>query len=236
MKRLSIGLCLAFLFLFFVPSSHAQTRYLVGAEGGDSFDNYNFGVTAGIEVPFLKHFELDLKDTFSPIESHVALGTGRANITTAGGIIWLTQGWGLTGSVEDSMYDVTKVTKDADYAAGGLVYRGIVLGLPARFSFKYINQFNNGVSPTGLETSQLKGGDITATVRFGCFGKTCVRLTEDFVFGRVLTQGNQNCDGSLPVVAPNVYCGPRAAAFGGGTTASIVFEFPRHRGHEGDVF
>jgi hypothetical protein len=237
MKRLSIGLCLAFLLLFFVPSSHAQTRFLLGAEGGDSFDNYNFGISGGVEIPFAKHFELDLKDTFSPIESHVSLGSGRANITTAGGHIWFSKSWGLVGQAEDSMYDVTKVSKDADYASGGLAYRGIIGGAPTRLSFEYIQQFNNGIAPTGVETSHLMGADIGFTMRFGCLGAFCVRNSEDFQFGRVLTQGNPVCDGTFGVTGgPNGGPCPRTAAFGGGVSGSIVLEFPRHRGHEKDVF
>ena len=68
------------------------------------FDNYSAGVTGAIGDPFLKHFELDLKDTFSPIEEHVALGTGRANDTAAGGFIWVNSKFGFNGSATD--YDV----------------------------------------------------------------------------------------------------------------------------------
>lgn len=236
MRNRIIGLVVIFCALLFAGQANAQTRVLVGASGGDSFDNYSFGVQAGIEVPFAKHYELDLRDTFSPIESHVALGSGRANLASVGGIVWFTPSWGLNGQVEDSSYNVTKVTKDADYAFGGLSYRGMIGGAPTRLTFNYIRQFNNGVAPSGLESSHLQGFDFGFTMRFGCFGAFCVRNSEDFVFGRVLTQGNQACDGSLPIVAPNVYCGPRGTAFGGGFTGSIVLEFPRHRGHEQDVF
>jgi hypothetical protein len=231
MKRASV---LGFLFLLFMmlPGHlHAQSRWLLGVEGGDTYDNYNFGVTGSAEIPFAKHFELDLKDTFSPIESHVALGQGRANITRAGGFIWLTKSWGLNGWAEDSMYDVTKVTKDADYASGGLTYRSLVGGMPARFSFNYIQQFNNGVT-NGLETSHLQGFDFGYTTRFGCVGIACVRMSADLQFGKVLTQGNPVCDGSF---GGAITC-PRGAAFGGGAQASVALEFPRHRGHEYEVF
>ena len=78
------------------------------------------------------------------------------------------------------MYDVTKVSKDADYAFGGLAYRGIVGGLPARFTFDYIRQFNNGISPSGVETSHLQGGDVGFTAVFGCVKNMCIRTTEDW--------------------------------------------------------
>jgi hypothetical protein len=237
MRRLSIGLCLAFLFLFFVPVSHAQTRWLLGVSGGDNFDNYSFGVQGGVEIPFAKRYELDLKDTFSPIETHVSLGSGRANATSAGGYIWVSKSWGLNGRVEDSMYDVTKVSKDADYAFGGLTYRALIGGFPSRLSFDYIQQFNNGIAPSGVETSHLQGADFSFTTRFGCVGPTCVRISEDFDFGRVLTQGNPVCDGTYGVTGgPNGGPCPRQGALGGGVSASVVLEFPRHRGHENDVF
>lgn len=216
----------------FSTTASAQTRLQVGIGGAEAFNNSSIGVTASIEVPFAKRYELDLKDTFSPFESKVALGGGRANTSRATGLVFLTDSIGLTGAVEDSNYNVTLVTKDADYAFGGLVYRGIVGGLPARFTFQYIRQFNNGITPSGLESSHLQGGDVGYTMRFGCLGAVCIRTSEDIVFGRVLTQSNPVCDGSFP--GP-VTC-PRTPALGGGFTASITAEFPRHRGHEYDKF
>ena len=236
MRNRVVVLILLLIALFVPVRASAQTRVLVGVEGAQAFDNSSVGAAISLEVPFAKRFEIDLQDTFSPIESHVSLGGGRANITSATGRVWFSQHWGLVGGVEDSMYDVTKVTKDADYGFGGFAYRASVGGLPARFSFEYVRQFNNGISPSGLESSHLQGADIGYTMRFGCLGAICIRNSEDIVAGRVLTQGNQNCDGSLPIVAPNVYCGPRGSAFGGGVTASISIEFPRHKGHEYDPF
>jgi hypothetical protein len=228
-----IVLVLALILALFIPTfSHAQTRVLVGVAGAQEFDNSSVGVLVGVEIPFAKHYELDLKDTFSPFESHVALGGGRANLASVGGNIWFTPSLGLTGRVEDSSYNVTKISKDGDYAFGGIIYRGIVGGLPARFALSYIREFNNGVSPTGLETPQLQGGDFGFTVRFGCIGAVCIRNSEDFVFGRVLTQGNPLCDGANggPVTCQ------RGPALGGGVNVSVLLEFPRHRGKENDVF
>lgn len=228
MRKLIVGMILTAA-LFLTSTVKAQTRYTVGVAGAQAFDNSSLGVSVAVEVPFAKHYELDLKDTFSPLESKVALGGGRANIASVGGYIWLSQSWGVTGHVEDSSYNVTKVSKDADYAFGGFAYRGIVGGLPARFTVSYIRQFNNGITPSGVESSHLQGGDIGFTVRFGCIGAVCVRNSEDFVFGRVLTQGNPQCD------YPGGPC-PRGSALGGGVTASIMLEFPRRIGREYEVF
>src|ERR1700675_2912106 len=102
MKKLLL-LALIMTFVILSPSHvDAQTRVLVGIEGAQAFDNGSVGLHLGLEVPFLKRYELDLKDTSSPIETHVSLGGGRANIASVGGIVWLTKSWGLNGSVEDS--------------------------------------------------------------------------------------------------------------------------------------
>ena len=236
-RNLFLSILFMLVAMLFTAPAHAQTRVLVGVAGAQAYDNSSVGVTASLEVPFLKRYELDLKDTFSPIESHVALGGGRANVTYAGGHIWLTNNWGLVGGAEDSMYDVTHVSKDADYAFGGLAWRGILGGAPTRFSFEYVRQFNNGIASTGVETSHLQGGDIGFTMRFGCIGVFCVRNSEDFTFGRVLTQGNPQCDGTFGITGgPNGGSCPRTGAFGGGVTASIALEFPRRRGREHDIF
>jgi hypothetical protein len=229
---------LVFTVMLVATAAHAQTRVLAGVTGAQEFDNSSLGVTAGIEVPFLKHYELDLRDTFSPMESHVALGGGRANIASVGGFVWLSKSFGLTGHVDDSSYNVTKITKDADYAFGGLAYRGVVGGLPARFTLSYIGQFNNGITPTGLESSHLQGIDFGYTVRFGCLGAVCIRQSADYVVGRILTQGNPQCDGTYGVTGgngPNGTC-PRTSAVGGGVNASILVEFPRRHATEQEIF
>jgi hypothetical protein len=230
MKRIIVFALL--LVSLFATRANAQTRFLFGTSGGIAFDNSSVGVTARVEIPFLKHYELDLQDTFSPVESHVALGGGRANLASVGGHIWLTNHWGLNGRVEDSAYNVTKVTKDADYAFGGLTYRGVLAGSPARLSFDYLRQFNNGVTPSGLESSHMQGGDIAFTVRIACTGPFCVRLSEDNYFGQVWAQGNPYCDGSI---GPQT-CGNRDRRIGGGFVVGVMLEFPRRRASENDQF
>jgi hypothetical protein len=229
---------LAFVLLFLMPvRSNAQTRVLVGVAGAQSFDNSSVGVTVGLEIPVTKHIEIDLNDIFSPFESHVALGGGRANIAKATGRVWFNR-FGIFGGAEDSSYNVTKVAKDDVYAFGGVSYRAIVGGAPARFSLSYLQEFNNGVSPTGLETPHLQGADIGFTMRFGCLGLVCIRNSEDFVVGHVLTQGNPICDGTYGITGgngPNGSC-PRTGAISGGVSGSIVLEFPRRRKTEHDVF
>lgn len=226
-------LALLILFLMsFVPTAKAQTRVLVGAGGTYAWDNKSAGATIGLEVPFLKRYELDLKDTFSPFETKVALGGGYANLAAVGGHIWITKSFGLNGKAERTNYAVTAVSKVGDYAFGGVTYRAVALGSPSRFSFDYIRQFNNGVTPSGVETSHLQGFAFTIENRLGCFGPFCVRLENQNSFGQVWTQGNQNCDGSI---GPQT-CGARGKAFGGGFTGTIFLEFPRHRETENDAF
>lgn len=231
MKRFIVAALLVVSAICCSRIANAQTRVLAGVSGGDSFNNYSFGVSGALEIPFAKHFELDLKDTFSPIEKHVALGTGRANISNAGGHIWLTKSFGVNGAAEYSTYNVTKVSKGAAYAFGGIIYRRILFGSPVRLSFDYIRQFNNGITKSGVESSHLQGASIKADVRMGCSGPVCFRLVEDFVMGKVFTQGNPQCDGSYGAVT----C-PRGSAFGGGFTGSFYLEFPRRKSTENEAF
>src|ERR1019366_822397 len=103
-------------FLFLIPAVHAQTRIMVGsAFGDDTFGNTKMGVMAAAELPFGHRYEFDLRDTFSPLESHTGLGRGTANIVQATGIVWLSKSFGVTGSVEYSTYNVTILHKGAYY-------------------------------------------------------------------------------------------------------------------------
>lgn len=230
MKKSLVG---SFLVLLFVPMLRAQTRILVGPSGSANFDNSSVGVLAAIEIPLAKnHLELDARDVFSPFESHVALGGGYANRVSVGGFGWFSDHWGIDARGERSSYDVTQVSKAAYYGIGGFAYRRIVGGFPARFTFNYIRQFNTGITPSGLESPQLQGGEFGFTVRLICASFFCVRLSEDIDVGVVKTQGNPYCDGSI---GPQT-CGSRGTAIGGGANTSVTFEFPRRKAIENDVF
>lgn len=217
-------------------SAHAQTktRVLAGFDGGDSYDNQYFGGELALEVPFLTHFELNLKDDFSPVENHTSLGKGRANDATLGGMAWVSSSWGINSSLNYSTYDVTKVAKGADYLHVGPVLRKVVYNRPSRWGVDYVHQVFNGIAPSGVETSHLNGADAYFDVRLTCISaRVCLRIREDWTFGRVLTQGNQLCDGSVPKGSP-VTCA-RTPAFGGGWEGSFRFEFGNRDGHELDT-
>ena len=217
--------------LISVPA-RAQVRVLAGAEGGIDFSNESLGVTVGVEAPFAKRYELDLRDTFSPVESHISLGAGTANKISATGIVWLNKSFGLNARVEDSRYSVTQVEKRADYAFGGIAYRTTVDGFPTRIFVDYVRQFNNGVSPAGIETSHLQGVQAEFTFRLGCTKSVCFRVGETVAVGRTWAQGNQACDGST---GPQT-CGQRNRSVGGQFTGSFTVEFPRPRGKEYETF
>jgi hypothetical protein len=237
-KKLLAGLVLALT--LFVGTAKAQTRVLVGADGGSSFSNLFVGPEVAIEVPIGKKVELDLKDVFMPFEEHTALGSGTANKFEGGGIIWVKKDLGLNGRVDYSEYN-TEIKKSGEYAAFGATVRKSFNEFPVRFTFDYIQEFHNGIFPnnvTGTESPHLKAGEFNLDMRMGCGGKICYRLSFDFMIGHVLTQGNPACDGTLGNTGgngPNGSC-PRTGASSGSFTSSIVLEFPRHRAIEGDAF
>ena len=222
--------------LFCIPSAHAQTRILTGITGGDAFDNLSLGGSLGIEVPVLHRFEFDLRDKFSPYERHTALGTGKANLMSGSGIVWLTKSFGLTATTESSSYSVTQVSKSAVYIYAGPIYRTMWWEFPVRIEGDYIRQASNGLY-NGIETSQLQGGALSADVRLGCAGQGCFRLKEQIIVGHVLTQGNPLCDGTLGNGSQVGFspC-PRSSALSGGVSATISWEFPRHKATENNPF
>lgn len=226
MKKLILA-----LLLLFAVRVNAQTRILLGATGGAGFSSSYFGPSAALEIP-VKKLEIDLSDEYFPLYNHTSIGSGEANRVKAGGILWLGHGVGLTGSAEYSKYVIAEVRKGQYYGFGGLIFRKKILDSPTRISLTFIDEFNNGVSSTGLESSHLKGGDIGLSVRIGCAGSTCFRLGTDNFFGRVLEQGNPKCDGSIGTQT----CGSRISAMGGGFSISFQVEFPRRKGHEDEVF
>jgi hypothetical protein len=227
MKILSVVFLLAVLAI----GLPAQTVFLAGATAGSSFGNLFLGATAGLEMPITKHYELDLYDTFSPLESHIKLGTGWANVADGGAHIWFTPNFGLNGRVSYSNYSVTKVRKGGDYTFGGVTWRKLVWHTPARFSLDYIREFNNGITSDGIESSHLQSGEFEFEARLGCARIACIREVFSFEVGHVLQQGNPVCDGEFGAVS----C-PRAGGWAGAFTGSLFFEFPRRRGHEDDIF
>lgn len=235
------NILLALLLLTFAVTASAQNRVLVGVAGGQSFDNDNFGVLIGIEHPFYKNLEVDLLDTFSPLESHVNLGHGWENVADLNGIAWMpytdffSHNIGITGGAEYSNYNVKTVAKGADYAHGGLITRAMLAGVPVRVSLEYIRQIANGITYAGIESSHLQGAQIGMDSRIGCVGPMCFRMNERLAVGQVWTQGNPQCDGSLSVKTNLLPC-PRAKAVGGSFEASFSMEFPRRKGTEYNVF
>lgn len=215
-----------------VSAPSGGLRVLIGANGGSSFGNLFLGPSVALEWPITRHLELDLKDNFSPVEEHIALGSGWANQVYAGGIVWLTQSVGVNGNVEHSQYRVS-INKSAEYAAAGITLRKNIQGLPTRFSFDFVREFNNGIDATGTESAHLKAGQFNLDMRIGCAGPVCYRTTFDYKVGRVLTQSNPVCDGSYggqPVTCPRT--GASSGAFG----ATVAVEFPRRRAIEGLAF
>lgn len=233
MRRALIGILFLFFAFLFTPVTHAQTRVWIGPAGGDDFNNISLGVNVGLAVPFASRYELDLEDTFSPIESHIALGHGSANSFFADGFGWFNDHWGLNGAVNVSSYKTAQVDKTSDYWFAGPAYRGVFEGLPVRFTFNYMQQFKNGITADGTESDHLQGFDLNYTVRYGCTNRFCVLQSWDFDGGRVLTQGNPQCDGSLGLLIRSC---ARGIAAGGGFSTSITFEFPHRRGDTSDEF
>lgn len=227
----------------FLSVVHAQDiqptgpRILIGASGAQSYDNTMFGVVAGIEQPIGKRVELQLRDSFSPFEQHSGLGSGHANILRGAGIIWLTQKFGLNGTVERSSYIAGLTSKAGYYMSMGPSFRFILWEAPARLTLNYISQLHNGLSKSGIETSHLQGVAVNLSSRLGCKGAMCFRLTYEMSAGRILDIGNPVCDGTLGNGSQVGFdpC-PRKSGIGGGFTGSLELEFPRHRGSEMEVF
>lgn len=233
MKNFIIAAAL-FVLMCLAPTAKSQTRVLVGASGGESFGNGSIGVMGAVEVPITKHFEFDLKDVFSPVESHVALGHGTANIVGGGGIVWATKNMGFAGSAEYSTYNVTQVSKGGLYVYGGPVWRVRVLDFPGRFEVDYLRELHNGIT-NGVETSHMQGVAVSLDLRLGCAGAVCFRMKEQFAIGRVLTQGNPVCDGTDGPIAAVLSC-PRRGATGGSMMVTFGVEFPRRKATENDTF
>lgn len=222
-KQLSI--LFLFMCLLFVPRAKAQTNVLVGVSGMNEFSNMSVGVTAGLSTSFLRRYEVTLMDSYSPYENHIGQGLGHANVASVGGLTWLTEHWGVSGKIEDSGYNVTKVSKSAIMVLGGITTRQYFLDVPTRFTFGYAQQINNGIT-NGIETSQLHGVYLAVDGRPYCNNAFCIRLQEQFALGRVLQQGNPICDGTFGAVSPVLSC-PRTASIGGGVSLNVLLDFHR---------
>lgn len=206
----------------------AQTRVLVGADAGIDFSNESVGAVLGIEQPIGKHFEAELYERPSPIESHLGLGSGFANVAQAGGIAWLNSTLGISGTLEQSRYNVTAASKSAYYLLIGPIMRFSLVGTPSRLSVTYAGQLHNGVSSSGTESSHLNGFALSLDSRVSCARIACLRLKESFDVGHILEQGNPANDSPSAAIASGQTYHPRIGAFSGGFTFSAVLEFGRH--------
>lgn len=223
-------------------------RFLVGITGVDMYNNYSLGVVTQAELPFYRvnktspysfdAAELDIRNEFDPLESHVKIGSGFAESLSATGLGWFTRSWAAGSGVEYSMYSITGLRKSADYVRAGLTYRGLVWGAPTRVSFGWVGEFNNGIDKKGVESSHLEGGYVDVNARWGCTGPLCWRVDWQIQGGRVLTQGNPVCDGTFGTKGGNGPGGscPRTPAMGGGAAITVSLEFPRHKGRENEAF
>lgn len=221
--------------LMFGSVASAQTRVLVGPTGGLVYDNAFLGVKAGIEVPAGRHFEVDLYDTAAG-EKHTALGSGWSNNLETQGIVWVRQHVGLNAGIQASRYAVTGTSKSEYFVNGGLVIRNNSW-VPTRFTFDYVREVANGIMSNGDETNHLQGGQFVWDSVLGCGRHYCVRFQTDIQFGRVLDQGNPVCDSTFGNTGgPNGGPCPRQAQWGGGASAAVLFQFPRHADQENELF
>lgn len=226
-NKVSKVLGLFALVLAFALTGSAQTRILAGVGGGPSYDNAELGFIGQVELPIKERVELSLREAYYPLEIHTGLGSGTANLTRVGGIVWLTKSFGVTASTEYSTYHVTKVEKGGFYTYGGPIFKTNILDVPVRVEIDYVRQVRNGITTDGIETSHLQGAALSFDGRVGCAGAVCFRLYEQFSLGRVYTQGNPICDGSFPLTTlPSC---PRSSALGSSFTTSFMIEFPRRK-------
>lgn len=243
MKNLFIILA---LMLAFGAVSQAQTvettpRVIIGGTGGSSFGNAFLGLTTAVEIPVKNRFEFDVVNTFSPVESHIALGHGWAEEVNGGGIVWLTRQVGLNGSASYSRYNVT-ISKAAPYIFGGVTIRTIAYGVPVRFQFDYVREVNNGIFPDnvhGTETGHLQAGDFKMDARLSCnaTGRLCLRTVFDFLVGHVLNQGNPVCDSTFGTTGgPGGGSCPRHGVVSGGVTFGIALEIRRKQDFDNVIF
>lgn len=216
------------LFCLAIPA-HAQTSAFIGVDAGSSLGNLYVGVTGSLESTVAKHYEFDLKDTFAPLEEHIKLGSGWANLVKAGPTIWLTPGFGLNGAVSYSGYKVAKAHKALEYAYGGVSFKKQYQDKTrVQYNLDYIQEFNNGIFKDGTETSLLKGGNFEVQVEYSCLKHFCYFFDFNFGAGHVREQGNPVCDGSGWANPQHLPSCTRTGAWGGSATGAFELEFPGH--------
>jgi hypothetical protein len=226
-RALFIAVSLGITSFWSLLPARAQSRLLLGGVGGSQFGNDSGGILALAELPFRHRYELDLKDTFSPLENHIGYGHGTANTVRVVGNIWVSRHFGVSAGGEFSEYHVAQLAKGAYYALAGPLLRLNVGGIPMRIGVSYFGQFHNGTNAVGVETNKMQGAMFSLTARMGCAGAVCFRLGEELVGAYFLQQGNPVCDTTT--------C-PRQGATGGGAQVYFAVEFPRRRGQEDDIF
>ena len=221
--------------LLSVGTLHAQSRILVGATGGQSFNNLSLGPSVAAEVPFGHRWELDPAFSIAP-ECKSGYGCGYGTDAKIGGIGWLNNRVGVSTTVERSSYWLSSVSKSAWYFSAGPVIRLRAWDTPMRLSFGYARQIANGIS-NGVETNHLEGGLFSIDARMGCAGPICGRAKLEIQVGRGLNQGNPVCDGTLGNGSQVGFAPcPRSSAISGGAMVTVSMEWPRRRGSEGDLF
>jgi hypothetical protein len=230
LKHVTAGILALTLIAFAIPAK-AQARFQLGGFGTGAWNNYQAGALGILEQPLGKRLEIHLTEGYSFYENKPGYGKGVANVFRVGTTIWLNDRIGLNASGEESGYTLNSLSKGAIYAWAGPVFRIYMFKSPSRLQLGYVTELDNGLTPTGLETSHLKAGLIAISTRVGCSGPFCFRINYDFTAGTVLDQGNPVCDGSRP--GP-VTC-PRSMSGSGGFKASFTLEFPRPRGNENNL-
>lgn len=203
-------------------AASAQTRVLVGVDGGYEFNNYFLGPQVAVEVP-VGRVEVFAQGSLFPLQVKPSYGSGWAYSWEAGPTVWFTHTSGIEGSYERSGYTVTKVAKAESFITAGYAYKHTMVGFPTRFHLDFLKEVQNGLIHGGTESNDLEGGIFGWDTLLGCTKFACVRSKISLPVARVKNQGNPVCDGTL---GGKVTC-PRTSDISGGFEANLMFEFPR---------
>jgi len=216
------------LILLVTTTAKAQSRLLVGPNGGYVLDNAFLGGALSVEVP-IQRFEVDLNGRGS-FEHHSGLGNGWSEENQVKTLAWITSRFGLDGTADRDAYGVPHITKSLSFVQAGAVWRGHLDERPVRLTVNYVREYKNRIDRSGTETPKLQGGQIVFDARVGCTKSYCVRLKEEFTVGHVLTQGNPVCDGTFGLTGgPNNGPCPRQGAWSGGSEVTVFLELPIRR-------